>query len=144
MDKPRMLQRGSGTEYTSKSGNISIEGCANELMNAAVSFHKLHLKLKGPGSFAAHLALNDLYDALPDHADKLVESFQGAAGRLLDIPDSTPKRLDSVEEAISYLQTLHTMVTTLQGTLEYSEIINDLDNVKSSIDSDKYKLTFLK
>lgn len=144
MDKPRMLQRNSGTEYTSKPGNISIEGCANELMNAAVSFHKLHLKLKGPGSFAAHLALNDLYDALPDHADKLVESFQGAAGRLLDIPDSTPKRLDTVEEAIGYLQSLHIMVTTLQGTLEYSEIINDLDNVKSSIDSAKYKLTFLK
>jgi hypothetical protein len=37
----------------------------------------------GAGSYAAHKALNDLYDALPGHADDLAEGFQGAAEKLL-------------------------------------------------------------
>lgn len=36
------------------------------------------------------------------------------------------------------------MVSKLQGELSYSEIINELDNVKSEINSALYKLTFLK
>ena len=52
---------------------------AYELMEAAVTFHKLHLKVKDLGSYAAHKALNDLYEALPGHADDLAEGFQGAA-----------------------------------------------------------------
>ena len=39
------------------------------LMSAAVTFHKLHLKITGFGSFAAHKALNELYDALPELCD---------------------------------------------------------------------------
>ena len=47
--------------------------CITELMNAQISFHKLHLKVTGEGSYAAHKALNGLYDAIPDLADTLVE-----------------------------------------------------------------------
>ena len=36
-----------------------------EIMNAATSFHKLHLSVTGEGSYAQHMALNDLYEALP-------------------------------------------------------------------------------
>lgn len=50
-----------------------VASCVTELMNAATSFHKLHLKVTGPGSYAAHKALNRLYDALPDHADTVAE-----------------------------------------------------------------------
>lgn len=131
-------------EKLSRPSENNVAACANELMNAAVSFHKLHLKVKGPGSFAAHLALNELYDALPDHADKLVETYQGVTGKLLDIPDTAPKRLNTVEEAIGYITTIHGMITKLQESLQFSEIINELDNAKSSLDSTKYKLLFLK
>jgi hypothetical protein len=31
-----------------------VAACAVELMNARNSFHKLHLKVTGPGSYAAH------------------------------------------------------------------------------------------
>jgi DNA-binding ferritin-like protein len=118
--------------------------CVSELMNAATSFHKLHLKVKDLGSFSAHKALNELYDALPGHADDLAEGFQGAAEKLLTYEDNAPRTLNSVQEALSYIRDVYQMVTSLQGIMPYSEIVNDLDMVKSTLNSIKYKLLFLK
>jgi len=117
---------------------------ANELMNAATSFHKLHLKITGLGSYAGHKALNEIYEAMPDHADNLVEGFQGAAEKILDLPNTMPRTLNTVEEALSYLRDLTSQVDSLQTIMPYSQIINELDNVKTSIDGVKYKLLFLK
>lgn len=118
--------------------------CITELMNAAVSFHKMHLKITGAGSFAGHKALNELYDALPEHADDLAEGFQGATEKLLEYEDFSPIVLNSVEESLSYIRDIYQMINTLQGLMPYSEIVNDLDNVKSTLNSIKYKLLFLK
>ena len=130
------------------SGSSSLEGqtaaCVSELMNAATSIHKLHLKVTGIGSFAAHKALNELYDALPGHADDLAEGFQGAAEKLLNYEDSAPRVLNSVEESLSYIRDIYQMVNSLQAVMPYSEIVNDLDTVKSTLNSIKYKLLFLK
>lgn len=130
------------------SGGSSLESktaaCVSELMNAATSFHKLHLKVRDLGSFASHKALNELYDALPDHADALAEGFQGAAEKLLSYEDVAPRQLNSVSEALAYLREMTNMVNGLQSMMPYSEIVNDLDNIKSTINSIKYKLLFLK
>jgi hypothetical protein len=121
-----------------------VSACVSELMNARTSFHKLHLKVTGTGSYAAHKALNKLYDALPDHADTLVEGYQGAAEKLLTYTEVNPRTLDTVADGVSYLRDIYAMVTKLQGMLPYSEIVNNLDLVKDSINSTKYKLLFLK
>jgi DNA-binding ferritin-like protein len=121
-----------------------VSACATELMNARTSIHKLHLKVTGEGSFAAHTALNDLYDALPGHADTLVEGYQGAAEKILSYTEVAPRTLDTVADGISYLRDIYAMVNKLQGMLPYSEIVNNLDLVKDSINSAKYKLLFLK
>ena len=130
------------------SGGDSLEAktaaLVSELMNAATSIHKMHLKITGLGSYAGHKALNELYDALPGHADDLAEGFQGAAEKLLTYEDSAPRILNSVEESLSYLRELVTQVTSLQQVMPYSEIVNDLDLVKSTINGVKYKLLFLK
>jgi DNA-binding ferritin-like protein len=150
ISRPNMFSV-SGPTITSMSG--STESCAccsqtaalgNELMNAATSFHKLHLKITGLGSYAGHKALNEIYDAMPGHADDLIEGFQGAAEKILDLPNTMPRTLNSVEEALSYLRDLSSQVDSLQAIMPYSQIVNDLDNVKSSIDGVKYKLLFLK
>jgi DNA-binding ferritin-like protein len=133
------IPRPSGGSLESKTS-----ACVSELMNARTSIHKLHLKIQGVGSYAGHKALNELYDALPDHADDIAEGFQGAAEKLLEYSDSAPRSLNSVQEALAYLRELKEMVTSLQGVMPYSEIVNDLDNVKSTINSIKYKLLFLK
>jgi hypothetical protein len=121
-----------------------VSACVSELMNARTSFHKLHLKVTGTGSYAAHKALNKLYDTLPDHADTLVEGYQGAAEKLLTYTEVNPRTLDTVADGVSYLRDIYAMVNKLQGMLPYSEIVNNLDLVKDSINSTKYKLLFLK
>ena len=135
-------------EYGGTASNGSVEtmtaACVTELMNAATSFHKLHLKVQGIGSYAAHKALNELYDAMPDHADDLAEGFQGASEKILIYKDVAPRVLDTVTEALSYIREMYSMVTSLQDKMPYSEIVNELDTVKSTLNSIKYKLLFLK
>jgi DNA-binding ferritin-like protein len=133
--------------YSSPSGSSlesKVSACVSEFMNAGTSLHKLHLKVTGMGSFAAHKALNEIYDAFPGHADDLAEGFQGAAEKLLEYQDVAPRVLNSVQEGLSYLRELKQMIDGLQAMLPYSEIVNELDNAKSSINSAKYKLLFLK
>lgn len=144
MDQPvYKLKRKS--EYA--TGGSSLESmtaaCVSELMNAATSFHKLHLKVQGPGSFASHKALNELYDALPGHADDVAEQFQGAHEALLTYQETAPRILNNVQDALSYLRDMTAMVNGLQAIMPHSEIVNQLDEVKSTINSIKYKLLFL-
>lgn len=168
MEKPRMLKRNPepvsrpsvtvtqpkeesakpqptpNTGVGGSSLDTMVSSCASELMNARTSFHKLHLKVTGTGSYAAHKALNELYDALPDYADTLVEGYQGAAEKLLTYTEVNPRTLDTVADGVSYLRDIYAMVNKLQGMLPYSEIVNNLDLVKDTINSTKYKLLFLK
>lgn len=115
----------------------------SELMNASVSVHQLHLKVTGVGSYAAHKALGDFYEAIQGHADSIAEQYQGARESLLDIPSLPHVKLDTVESAVDFLRGLSTKVTDLQKIMPFSEIVNQLDEVKSLIDSTKYKLLFL-
>jgi DNA-binding ferritin-like protein len=151
MDKPRLLKRdaqATASYASAPAGGGSIDimtaACVSELMNAATSFHKLHLKVTGTGSYAAHKALNKLYDALPGHADNLAEGYQGAAEKLLSYAEVSPRKLDTVEDGLSYLRDMCQMVDALQAKMPYSEIVNGLDALKDSINSAKYKLLFLK
>lgn len=126
-----------------KSKKDSIPALAVELMDAATKIHILHLSVTGTGSYAAHKALNDLYDALPGHADSIAEGYQGATGKILEYPDVSAPRLDSVKDAIAYIDQLHAKITRVQDGCEFSEIVNDLDTIKSTLNSAKYKLKFL-
>ena len=121
-----------------------VSACAVELMNARNSFHKLHLKVTGEGSYAAHKALNTFYDQLPDFVDTLMEGYQGVAEKILVCKDVAPRTLDNVADGVSYLRDIYAMITKLQAKLPYSEIVNNLDLVKDAINSTKYKLLFLK
>ena len=138
------LQRPSS--YPTSDGPLEskVAACVSELMNAGTSLHKLHLKVTGIGSFAAHKALNEIYDALPEHADTLAEGFQGADEKLLEYKEIAPRTLNTVQDGLAYLRDIKQMVTSLQAIMPYSEIVNDLDLVKSSINSAKYKLLFFK
>ena len=67
-----------GTTNTS-DGDAASE-FINKLLEAAAAIHKQHLMTTGPGSFAAHEALGDVYDELESGADDLAESFMGCQG----------------------------------------------------------------
>jgi DNA-binding ferritin-like protein len=150
MEKPRLLKRdaASSASYSRVPAGGSVDtmtaACVSELMCAATSFHKLHLKVTGAGSYAAHKALNELYDALPGHADDLAEGYQGAAEKLLSYSETSPRILNSVDDALGYIREIGEMVNKLQAKMPYTEIVNDLDTIKSTLNSTKYKLLFLK
>lgn len=114
-----------------------------ELMNATTSFHKLHLQVTGTGSYAAHTALKELYDALPDLADSIAEGYQGACEVLLKYEGQGPVILESVDDAVEYLRQMKMQVNELQAVVPHTEIVNLLDTVKDAINSAKYKLIFL-
>mgnify|MGYP003325656555 FL=1 len=123
---------------------IQTAALAQDMLNAVTSLHRIHLKVTGLGSYAAHKALNTGYDEFGDHADDLVEEYQGAEEKLLDLPNTAPAELNSVEEALDFLRKMKDKITALQSVMPHSEIVNLLDNAKSTINSVKYKLLFLK
>lgn len=114
-----------------------------ELMHAGTKLHIAHLLVTGVGSYAAHKALNEIYDALPGHADTIAEAYQGAAEKLLAYGEISLPTIKTKDEAVVYLRSLYTKINNLQKIMPYSEIVNDLDTIKSSINSAKYKLIFL-
>ncbi len=143
-EEPAKPQPTSDAGVGGSSLDTMTAACATELMNAATSFHRLHLKVKGDGSYAAHKALNDFYDGLHGHADTLIEGYQGVAEKLLSYTDMPIRTLDTVADAVAYLRDLYNTINKLQGMMPYSEIVNNLDLVKDAINSTKYKLLFLK
>jgi DNA-binding ferritin-like protein len=139
----KTLKKGVEPSKKNKVDSMTAD-LVEELMNASTSFHKLHLQVEGIGSFAAHKALNEIYEALPGLADSIAEGYQGAAEKLLMYNDQGPVILKSVKDAISYLRDITSMVDELQKVMPYSEIVNTLDTVKDAVNSAKYKLIFLK
>lgn len=107
------------------------------------SIHQLHLKVSGPGSYAAHKALGDFYEGMPGLIDSVAEQYQGAREKILDIPAAPAHRCSSVQEAISHMKELYNEIVELQKIMPFSEIVNQLDEMKSLIASTKYKLMFL-
>ena len=143
MEKPMLKRTASGRSPEMQKVDTMTGNLVEELMNAATSFHKLHLKVTGPGSFAAHKALNELYDALPGLADSIAEGYQGACEMILKCSGEGPMYLESVEDAVEYLRQMKTQVDELQAVMHHSEIVNLLDTVKDAINGAKYKLIFL-
>jgi DNA-binding ferritin-like protein len=108
-----------------------------------VSIHQLHLKITGPGSYAAHKALGDFYESMPGLIDSVAEQYQGAREKILEFPMMEPYKCGSVQEALAHLKELYNEIQELQKMMPFSEIVNQLDEMKSLIASTKYKLMFL-
>lgn len=140
----RTLKSGSGSAPKIDKVDSMTAECVEEILNSAVSFHKLHLQVEGDGSFSAHMALKELYEAMPELGDTIAEGYQGASEKLLKYKHQGPVILKSVDDAIEHIRNMSDMVNALQKIMPYSEIINALDTVKDALNSGKYKLIFLK
>jgi tRNA isopentenyl-2-thiomethyl-A-37 hydroxylase MiaE len=113
----------------------SPRGFIEKLFQSRDVIHLAHLKTK---SYAAHKALNKYYDSIVDLIDSFVESYQGLYGLIeLQIP------MSKAEEPISYLESLHKYVDENKKIFTDSALLNQLDEVKSLIQSTLYKLKYL-
>lgn len=108
-----------------------------------MSMHQLHLKVSGPGSLSAHKALGEFYEGMPGLIDSVAEQYQGAREKLLEYPAVPAVKCGSVQEALGHIKELYNEITELQKMMPFSEIVNQLDEMKSLISSVKYKLLFL-
>jgi DNA-binding ferritin-like protein len=115
------------------------------LMQSRNQAHIYHLQVQGVGSYAAHTAMGAFYDEVGDLVDAVAESYQGVTETLLTYPTSAEiPQMKTAEDCVNYLRDLYEKVHAVQETCPYSEIKNELDNIKTLINSTKYKLIFLK
>ena len=108
--------------------------------------HIFHWQTTGDGSYAAHMALNAYYDAIPDMVDALVESYQGKYGILKGL--TPPEKFDEYEltTVVKYFKGLVTFISRAYDKIDPSDtnIINQLDMFKDLTYTTIYKLENLK
>ena len=109
------------------------------LMSAAVQIHIYHLRTKGPGAFATHMALGGLYDALPDLVDSLAESMQGKMG-LLDYTYEASYD-NNVQNALNYVRGCLSYVKEARKNIcQDTYVQNQIDGIEQEFYSTIYKL----
>lgn len=136
MQQPRALRRETPMTQETLMANLIAT-----LLASAVKTHYTHLRTT---SYAAHMALGEFYGALPDMADNIAEQYQGVMETLLEYPTVDVAPINSPQEAVVHMNRLYNMVQQVQDNCGHSEIINELDLIKSCINKTKYKLIFLK
>jgi DNA-binding ferritin-like protein len=112
------------------------------LMQSRNQAHIYHLQVQGMGSYAAHKALNNYYEAIVDLIDGIAESYQGRYGIITGY-----KMADTIREdnnARMYFDGLGKFVETVRKQLpQDSYLQNEIDEVVKLIETTKYKLKFL-
>jgi DNA-binding ferritin-like protein len=122
-----------------------MEQLASLFFHSRTQAHVFHLGVKGPGSFAAHSALNIYYDEIVALIDGLVESYQGKYGL---IKFQSVNGLDTncdIKNIISYFEKLCVALEKLRkdSKLQDTWIQNQIDNISELLYSTKYKLVNL-
>lgn len=108
------------------------------VLNAATVAHLYHLKST---SYAQHMALGGLYEALPGLVDGLVEAYQGKYGLVTEYPSSM---VECGAEPIPFVANLKGYIETARDTLpQDSELQNIVDEIAATVASALYKLTYL-
>ena len=119
-----------------------FEKIISTLMASRDQAHIFHWQTTGEGSFAAHLALNAYYDAIPDLTDTLVESYQGKHGIITGYTSVDEFNEYDRTTVVKYFKGLAMFVERAYAKLpqEDTYILNQIDNVKELIYSTIYKL----
>ncbi len=119
-----------------------MEELASLFFHSRTQAHVFHLRVKGPGSYAAHKALQKYYEGIVDLIDGLVESYQGKNG-LIKFQDVDGMDNDaSVDNIIKYFIKLIAALDKLRkaDNLQDSWIQNQIDGVEELLYTTKYKL----
>ena len=122
-----------------------MDRIASMFFHSRTQAHVFHLRVKGPGAYAAHKALNEYYDGIVDLIDGLVETYQGKYG-LIEFKEVNGMDNDaSAENIIKYFDNLCKFLEKERKAenLQDSWIQNELDNVAALLYETKYKLVNL-
>ena len=135
MDINEQLKEKMGIKTTKVNTFIS------QLFTAYVQTHTFHLQVKGKDSFAIHMALNELYKAIPGFIDEIVESYQGKYDIITDYKVNNIFNFIDKLQIITYLKNLHLFIDDNRENLfQDSDILNIIDEIKTTIKQTLYKL----
>lgn len=118
---------------------------ASVLMHSRTQAHIFHLRVKGAGAFAAHLALQGYYEGIVPLLDGLIEGYQGKNDLIEFVNVDSIDNNASVDNVVKYFDKLTALVEKLRKdeTLQDSFFQNEIDNIAMLIYSTKYKLVNL-
>lgn len=116
------------------------EFCSS-LFACADAIKLLHLNASGEGSYAKHVALGDLYNAISDTADDVTESIQGYKGLLsMSIPASTLPA-----DCCTYVKSERARITIAMSSMtDMIDVQNKLQDLIAVFSKTIYKLENLK
>jgi DNA-binding ferritin-like protein len=115
---------------------------ASLFMHSRTQAHVFHLRVKGSGSYAAHLALQAYYEGIVPLIDLVAENYQGKHG-LIEFEEV--EGLDNnaaIDNIVSYFSKLIEALDKLRKDekLQSSSIQNQIDTIDELLSSTKYKL----
>jgi DNA-binding ferritin-like protein len=100
------------------------------------------LRVKGSGSYAAHLALQAYYEGIVPLIDLVAENYQGKHG-LIEFEEVEGLDNDAaIDNIVSYFSKLIEALDKLRKDekLQSSSIQNQIDTIDELLSSTKYKL----
>lgn len=125
----------SPQEKKSENTIAYLLSCMMELRDNA---HIAHLQSR---SYAEHIALNELYDAIPGLLDSLAESWQGKYGII------SGYHAPMIQEGINFIDYLKSKVEEVnefRAKQKDGYILNLLDTIIETFYGTLYKLQYLK
>lgn len=120
-----------------ESSSMNYGQFCSDLFACADIIKIAHLKVKGPGAYAAHTALGELYDSLTDMADDITETIQGYKGILtISIPAT------SYQEPIAYIKAKRSSIISQMETIckDMPDVENKLQDLVGAMSKTLYKL----
>lgn len=118
------------------SKHDNLAKIAGNLLSSLNTIKLAHLRAKGPGSYAQHVALGELYDTLSGAADDFIETLQGYTGILsISIPYAT--YVDCCEFLTKFRVTLLGYKATFT---KMPDLDNKLDEMIGNVSKGLYKL----
>jgi len=119
-----------------------MEELASLFMHSRTQAHVFHLRVKGPGSYAAHKALQAYYKGIIPLLDLIIENYQGKNG-IIEFQDVDGiDNNAAIENIIKYFSKLIEALEKLRKgeKLQSSSIQNQIDTIDELLSSTKYKL----
>jgi DNA-binding ferritin-like protein len=116
---------------------------ASTLLHSAATAHVLHFQVTGVGSDAAHRALQEYYEEIPELVDSVVESVMGKYKQIL--PSYLGTFMNTPLTPLAYMEAVQTFVNNNRKNLPQDpEIQNEVDAIANLLNQVVYRLTFLK
>lgn len=117
---------------------MTVQEFAGSLFEIRIIAHVAHLQTK---SYAAHKALDELYNGIVDHTDTFIESYQGQFGLITGYPKTL-----NIKEGLNMVAYLNSCISDYK---EFRETLKDgylqqlVDNILEFLYGIIYKLKFL-